>query len=102
MCTSYSIHLKACIRQTCPLHTLNLPLSATAMKFLDMPELSRLAQALSHEGPECSIHTRLKVYSCKDIKHDKKLFKSLEMTYKEVSNSPLLPSFLADLDLGRK
>ena len=71
------------------------------MKFLDMPELSRLAQALSHEGPECSVHTRLEAYSCKNVKRDKKLFKSLEMTYKEeVSNSPPLPSFLADLDLG--
>ena len=71
------------------------------MKFLEMPELSRLAQALSHEGPECSVHTRIEAYSCKNVKRDKKLFKSLETTYREeVSNSPPLPSFLADLDLG--
>jgi len=71
------------------------------MKFLEMPELSRLAQALSHEGPECTVHTRIEPYSCKNVKRDKKLFKSLEMTYKEeISNSPPLPSFLADLDLG--
>jgi hypothetical protein len=71
------------------------------MKFLEMPELSRLAQALSHEGPECSVLTRIEAYSCKNVKRDKKLFKSLEMTYREeASNSPPLPSFLADLDLG--
>ncbi|TFY50548.1 hypothetical protein EVG20_g11455 [Dentipellis fragilis] len=66
------------------------------MKFIDVPELSRLAQALTHEGPECSVHTRIEAYSCKNIKRDKKLFKSLEHAYNdEVSNSPPLPSFIA-------
>jgi Maf1 regulator len=71
------------------------------MKYIEIPELSRLAQALSHEGPECAVHTRIEAYSCKNIKRDKKLFKSLESAYKdEVTSSPPLPSFLADLDLG--
>ncbi|KAJ7903614.1 Maf1 regulator-domain-containing protein [Mycena olivaceomarginata] len=66
------------------------------MKYIDVPTLSRLAQALTHEGPECSVHTRLEAYSCKNIKRDKKLFKSLEHAYKdEVSNSPPVPSWLA-------
>ncbi|TFY73540.1 hypothetical protein EWM64_g10472, partial [Hericium alpestre] len=65
------------------------------MKFIDVPELSRLAQALTHEGPECSVHTRIEAYSCKSVKRDKKLFKSLEHAYNdEVSNSPPLPSFI--------
>ncbi|KAF7374963.1 Repressor of RNA polymerase III transcription MAF1 [Mycena sanguinolenta] len=66
------------------------------MKYIDAPALSRLARALTHEGPECSVHTRIEAYSCKNIKRDKKLFKSLEHAYKdEVSNSPPLPSWLA-------
>ncbi|KAF7330495.1 Repressor of RNA polymerase III transcription MAF1 [Mycena venus] len=66
------------------------------MKYIDSPALSRLARALTHEGPECSVHTRIEAYSCKNIKRDKKLFKSLEHAYKDdVSNSPPLPSWLA-------
>jgi hypothetical protein len=66
------------------------------MKFIEIPALSRLAQSLTHEGPECSVHTRMEAYSCKNIKRDKKLFKSLEHAYKdEVSSSPPLPSWLA-------
>ncbi|KAJ6577192.1 Maf1 regulator-domain-containing protein [Mycena capillaripes] len=66
------------------------------MKYIDAPALSKLARALTHEGPECSVHTRIEAYSCKNIKRDKKLFKSLEHAYKdEVSNSPPLPSWLA-------
>lgn len=38
----------------------------------------------------------MEAYSCKNIKRDKKLFKSLESAYQEdVSNSPPLPSWLA-------
>lgn len=38
----------------------------------------------------------MEAYSCKNIKRDKKLFKSLEHAYQdEVSNSPPLPSWLA-------
>jgi hypothetical protein len=71
------------------------------MKYIEIPELSRLARALSHEGPECAVHTRIEAYSCKNIKRDKKLFKSLESAYKdEITNSPPLPTFLADLDMG--
>jgi len=67
------------------------------MKYIEYPELSRLASALSHEGPECAVRTRLEAYSCKNIKRDKKLFKSLEHAYNdEVSNSPPLPSWLAN------
>ncbi|CAK5268761.1 unnamed protein product [Mycena citricolor] len=59
------------------------------MKFIDVPALSRLAQALGHDGPECSVHTRIEAYSCKNIKRDKKLFKSLEHAYKdEIAHSP--------------
>jgi len=66
------------------------------MKYIEIPNLSRLAQALTHEGPECSVHTRIEAYSCKNIKRDKKLFKSLESAYNEdVSHSPPLPSFIA-------
>jgi hypothetical protein len=66
------------------------------MKYIEIPNLSRLAQALTHEGPECAVHTRIEAYSCKNIKRDKKLFKSLESAYNEdVSHSPPLPSFIA-------
>lgn len=65
------------------------------MKFLEIPELARLARALTHEGPECSVHTRIEAYSLKPVNKDKKLFRSLETSYKtEVSNSPPLPSFI--------
>lgn len=63
------------------------------MKFLDIQSLSRLAESLSHDGPECSVRTRIEAYSCKNIKRDKKLFKSLETAYKD-DVSPL-PSWLA-------
>ncbi|KAF8626402.1 hypothetical protein AX17_006569 [Amanita inopinata Kibby_2008] len=66
------------------------------MKYIEVPALSRLAETLTHEGPECSVHTRMEAYSCKNIKRDKKLFKSLEHAYKdEISNSPPVPSWLA-------
>ncbi|KAF4613939.1 hypothetical protein D9613_007712 [Agrocybe pediades] len=66
------------------------------MKYIEIPALSHLAQSLTHEGPECSVHTRMEAYSCKNIKRDKKLFKTLESAYQEdVSNSPPLPSWLA-------
>ncbi|KAI0309708.1 Maf1-domain-containing protein [Amylostereum chailletii] len=66
------------------------------MKYIEIPELSRLALALTHEGPECSVHTRIEAYSCKNIKRDKRLFKQLESAYNDdVSNSPPVPSFLA-------
>lgn len=65
------------------------------MKYIEFPQLSRLAQALTHEGPECSVHTRIEAYSCKNIKRDKKLFKSLEHAYTdEAASSPPLPSWL--------
>lgn len=66
------------------------------MKYLEVAALSRLAQSLGHEGPECSVHTRIEAYSCKNIKRDKKLFKYLENAYREeLSNSPPIPSWLA-------
>jgi len=65
------------------------------MKYIEITELSRLAQALTHEGPECSVHTRIEAYSCKNIKRDKRLFKALETAYNDdVSHSPPLPSFM--------
>ncbi|GJF00065.1 Maf1-domain-containing protein [Phanerochaete sordida] len=66
------------------------------MKYMEIPELARLAQALAHEGPECSVHTRLEAYSLKPVNKDKKLFKSLEAGYQsDASHSPPLPSFMA-------
>jgi hypothetical protein len=66
------------------------------MKYIEFPELSRLARALTHEGPECSVHTRIEAYSCKNIKRDKKLFKSLEHAYNDdLSHSPPVPSWVA-------
>lgn len=64
------------------------------MKYIEFPELARLAQALTHEGPECSVHTRIEAYSCKNVNRDKKLFRTLEHAYtEEVAHSP--PSFSA-------
>ncbi|KAI1797398.1 Maf1-domain-containing protein [Ganoderma leucocontextum] len=66
------------------------------MKFIECNELSTLARSLTHEGPECSVHTRIELYSCKNIKRDKKLFRDLENAYAdEVSHSPPLPSDMA-------
>ena len=66
------------------------------MKYIEIPALSHLAQSLTHEGPECSVHTRMEAYSCQNIKRAKKLFKTLESAYQDdVSNSPPLPSWLA-------
>ncbi|KDQ57270.1 hypothetical protein JAAARDRAFT_35901 [Jaapia argillacea MUCL 33604] len=65
------------------------------MKYIEFPELERLSQALTHEGPECAVHTRIEAYSCKAIKRDKKLFRSLETAYAdEVSHSPPIPSWM--------
>lgn len=65
------------------------------MKYIEVPELSRLAQALCHEGPECSVRTRIEAYSCKPIGRDKRLARELEQTYAdEVAHSPPLPSFV--------
>ncbi|KAI0783623.1 Maf1 regulator-domain-containing protein [Abortiporus biennis] len=66
------------------------------MKYIEIPELSQLQTLLTHEGPECSVHTRIEAYSCKNIKRDKKLFHSMESAYKdEVSHSPPIPSYMA-------
>ena len=66
------------------------------MKYIEVPALSRLAETLTHEGPECCVYMRMEAYSCKNIKRDKKLFKSLEHAYQdEISNSPPVPSWLA-------
>lgn len=59
------------------------PQPRRTMKYIEYPELARLAQALSVEGPECSVHTRLEAYSCKNIKRDKKLFRTLESAYND-------------------
>ncbi|KAJ7052554.1 Maf1 regulator-domain-containing protein [Mycena amicta] len=65
------------------------------MKFLECPTLASLSEALNHEGPECSVHTRIEAYSCKQIKRDKKLFKTLNNAYKDdLASSPPLPSWM--------
>ena len=64
------------------------------MKYIEFPELARLAKALTYEGPECSVHTRVEAYSCKNVNRDKKLYRSLEHSYaeeREATHSP--PSF---------
>lgn len=64
------------------------------MKYIEFPELSRLAKALTYEGPECSVFTRIEAYSCKNVNRDKKLYRSLEHAYteeRETAHSP--PSF---------
>ena len=63
------------------------------MKYIEFPELSRLSQALTHEGPECSVHSRIEAYSCKSINRDKKLFRSLEHAYAEDAAAHPPPSF---------
>lgn len=70
------------------------------MKYIEYPELSRLARALTVEGPECSVHTKLEAYSCKNIKRDKKLFKSLESAYNEDLSSHSPPSASFDIMEG--
>ena len=66
------------------------------MKYIEFPELARLSQALSYEGPECSVHTRVEAYSCKSVSRDKKLFRALESAYsEEVAHSPPGPSSIA-------
>lgn len=68
------------------------------MKYIDYPELSKLARRLEIDGSECSVHARIEAYSCKNVKRDKKLFRSLETAYQdETSNSPPIPSW-ATLD----
>lgn len=64
------------------------------MKYIEIPQLTRLSQTLTHEGPECTVHTRLEAYSCKNVKRDKKLFKSLETAYQD-EMSQTVPSWIA-------
>jgi hypothetical protein len=67
------------------------------MKYIDNPQLAKLSQALSHDGPECTVRTRIEAYSCKHVKRDKRLIKTLEASYAEdVAHSPPGPSWLAD------
>jgi hypothetical protein len=71
------------------------PVPPPAMKFIDIPALTSLASTLTHDGPECSVHTRIEAYSCKPINRDKKLFKSLEHAYADdLAHSPPLPAFV--------
>lgn len=51
------------------------------MKFLDYPEFAELARQLTFESPECKVFTRLEAYSCKAVKRERQLFKSLESQY---------------------
>ncbi|KAL5526072.1 hypothetical protein ACEPAG_7410 [Sanghuangporus baumii] len=64
------------------------------MKYIEFPELARLSRALTHEGPECSVHTRIEAYSCKNVNRDKKLFRALEHAYAEEA-AHIPPSFAA-------
>lgn len=68
------------------------------MKYIEFPELARLSQALTHEGPECSVHTRIEAYSCKNVNRDKKLFRALEHAYNEEPAAFSPPSAFSALD----
>lgn len=48
------------------------------MKFLDIPSLSKLSEALAYSSAECKVNARLEAYSCKEIKKERKLRKNLE------------------------
>lgn len=52
------------------------------MKFLDIPSLSHLSQALTYDSPECKVFTRLEAYSCKDVRKERKLRKEMEGVWK--------------------
>jgi hypothetical protein len=51
------------------------------MKYLDYPELESLSRALTFESAECKVFTRLEAYSCKAVKRERQLFKTLESQY---------------------
>lgn len=51
------------------------------MKYLDYPELESLSRALTFESAECKVFTRIEAYSCKAVKRERQLFKSLESQY---------------------
>ncbi|KZV97470.1 Maf1-domain-containing protein [Exidia glandulosa HHB12029] len=53
------------------------------MKYIEFPELSHLSRTLTHDSAECTVHTRIEAYSCKSIRHEKRLFKALEHSYAE-------------------
>lgn len=53
------------------------------MKYIDFAELSHLSRTLTHDSSECTVHTRIEAYSCKSIRHEKRLFKALEHSYAE-------------------
>ncbi|KAF7302965.1 Repressor of RNA polymerase III transcription MAF1 [Mycena kentingensis (nom. inval.)] len=58
------------------------------MKYLDCPALTSLAEALHHEGPECSVHTRIEAYATKQVKRDKKLWMGID---REAEPTPFGP-----------
>lgn len=65
------------------------------MKFLDYPELEGLSRSLTFESNECKVFTRLEAYSCKAVKRERQLFKTLESQYlQSASLSP--PNHLDD------
>ncbi|RUP45340.1 repressor of RNA polymerase III transcription Maf1 [Jimgerdemannia flammicorona] len=51
------------------------------MKYLEIPQLETIADALNWETPECRIFGRVEPYSCKSAGTDKKLYKQLENKY---------------------
>ncbi|EEB92135.1 hypothetical protein MPER_09403 [Moniliophthora perniciosa FA553] len=38
------------------------------MKYIEIPALSNLAQSLSHQGPECSVHVRMEAHEFSDVR----------------------------------
>ncbi|BGP38649.1 hypothetical protein JCM10450v2_002599 [Rhodotorula kratochvilovae] len=48
------------------------------MKFLEIPELDVLSNALSMSTPTLKVSTRIEAYSCKQVSKERKLIKTLE------------------------
>jgi hypothetical protein len=57
-------------KRTTSLTSPTQPPSTSARKFLKIPKYSCLTRALSHEGPEYCVRTRLKAYSHRNTKRD--------------------------------
>ncbi|KAL8283761.1 hypothetical protein RQP46_005556 [Phenoliferia psychrophenolica] len=68
---------------------MRMPSGPTArLLFIEIPELEILSRALNLSTPTLRISTRIEVYSCKEIKREKKLFKALETELiQEISHS---------------
>ncbi|GAA6013799.1 hypothetical protein JCM8202_000815 [Rhodotorula sphaerocarpa] len=51
------------------------------MKYLEIPELDLLSNALSMSTPTLKVTTRIEAFSCKQVSKERKLFKSLDSEF---------------------